>query len=177
MRAVLALAVAVVGGFTGLSMAIHEATLGSSTLRPAIQEFVVVEYLRMEQDYSPKAPPEPIHVLAGNPVKVFARTQGIVRLDVLVQISASDGFGVFSGYPDDDGFTTISVTVPESGEYEYVRIPGLEGRRAVWEIPPGMTYYLVPTGVVREGFPSSFVYGSDNEPVIIGEPIWVRLDE
>jgi hypothetical protein len=119
----------------------------------------------MEPENDPKGPPRPVHVLADDTTLVIARTRGIQRLDVLVQLSGTESFGVFSGTPDRSGIVKIEVKVPPGGSLHDFREPGPGGRRVTGEVRPRTVFMLQPTGYVGEGLGIS------------GDAVWVRLDE
>ena len=166
MRSALAVTAAILGALVSLSLALREASPPEDLLLPTIQDFVVVDYLRIEQDNDPKFPgPRPVHVLAADTVRVFARTRGIERLDVLVQLSGTESFGVFSGRPDRNGLVHIEVKVPAGGSRHDFRVPGPEGKRRPGQVQPRTVFMLQPAGYVAEGIGIS------------GNAVWVRLEE
>jgi hypothetical protein len=151
----------------------------SASPHPEILDFAVVGYLRMEQNHDIKLPePRPVHVMPGTQFDIIARTRDVERLDVAVLLGASDGFGVFSGTPDANGIVRLTVSVPEGGSMQFVRVPGRQGETVPWLVPERTVFMLQPTAIVSADSDTGFVsYGPNNEPAIIGEPIWVRKDE
>ena len=178
MRVLVSIAVVTGGLLLALSLSIREPRTAGEALGPAIIDFTVLDHLRMEADDDLKFPyPRPVHVLAEDTVTVFARTHGIERLDVVVAMSGTESFGVFSGAPDRNGFVRIDVSIPEGGSWHDVRVPGPEGKRTAWQLPSRTLFMLVPTGILPTGSVSQLGYGPDNEPAIVGTPVWVRLEE
>jgi hypothetical protein len=140
---------------------------GETPLRPAIDDLMVLDYVGIEEDFDPKFPgPRPVHVLGQDTVEVLVRTHGVERLDIVVQVSGTDSFGLFSGIPDRNGLVTIKVEVPEGGSWHDFRVPGPEGIRRPGQIEPRTIFTLHPTGYVACGGLS-----------LSGDPVWVRLEE
>ena len=163
-----AVAVVVAAGFLALS-AVTARPEETTPLRPVIEDFVVVYYLHIEQDDDPKrqkgTAPRPVHVLAEDTAVIFARTRGVERLDIVVQLSGTESFGVFSGTPDRNGHVTVEVDIPRGGSWHDFRVPGPEGRRDLGQIRARTVFMLAPYGYVANGIHAS------------GDAIWVRLEE
>ena len=178
MRSIVALAVLTLIGFVALSLTKHETPAHGEPPRPAIYDFQVADPLRVEMDDDPKfASPLPVHIVEGTWATVLARTEGIERLDVLVQLSSSESFGVFSGRPDGDGLVRIEVEVPATGSIHYWRVPGPEGRRTPGPVRPGTVFMLVPMGVAASDIENGHQPVSPDAVTVRGDVLWVKLGE
>jgi hypothetical protein len=127
------------------------------------------------EEYDPKfAGPRPVHVLESHLLKVVVRTERVERLDILVALSGTESFGVFSGKADSNGLVRVEVELPEAGSTHDWRIPGPDGLRRPGPVREGTVFMLVPYGVADV----SGTGGTTLEAVVAqGDVLWVRVEE
>jgi len=122
-------------------------------LRPGqagVEELRIVSPFELVEEYDPKfAGSRPVHVLESSLLELTVRTEQVERVDILVALSGTESFGVFSGTPDGDGTVEIEVVVPEAGSMHDWRVPGPQGLRRPGPVRPGTVFMLVPYGIVE----------------------------
>jgi hypothetical protein len=157
-----------------LAIAAPDASLTAPGTSRILDLRVVSEH-ELIMDNDPKFPhPRRVYLVDDESVEIMARTERVARLDVLVSLSGTESFGMFSGRPDREGVVRIEVEVPAAGSMHDWRIPGPDGRRRPGPVRPGTVFMLVPSGVDTVAMPGG---GPQGAVVAHGGPNWVVVRE